>query len=380
MSENPVDAVVIGAGIGGTCAALSLAQRGARVMLVEAGDFPRHKVCGEFLSPESRATFYRLGVEDAILEAGALPVHATRIISNTGVLRVPLPPGALALSRFRLDALLWSAAKAGGVLCQAQTRVKKVADNVVETATKAIHAKAVIAAPGRGASWLKHNEPNTRATSIQAPRYIGLKAHFRNVRLEAGVVELHTWRGGYCGLVRVEDGFTNVCLLSRYDVIKERSQRAPEAFWQWLLARCPALSRRFKKAEMVTPWLATANVSFGRQLPVEPGVLRGSPGVLRCGDAAGYIHPLTGDGMAMAARSGELAGAIIGAQLRGGLSAHDAAVLYEAAWRREFAARLQWAARLEPLLTSPVLTTVAIPLLARAPRLARMAVARTRGV
>jgi flavin-dependent dehydrogenase len=85
----------------------------------------------------------------------------------------------------------------------------------------------------------------------------------------------------------------------------------------------------------VLEWLATGNVSFGGVQPV-------SRGVLHCGDAAGFIHPLTGDGMAMAARSGELAAATIGAALRGDLPKHDVAPLYERAWRREFTSRLKW--------------------------------------
>lgn len=367
------NSVIIGAGIGGTCAALSLAQRGAEVALLEAGEFPRHKVCGEFLSPESRAIFRRLGVEDAILEAGALPVHTARVVSKAGVLQLPLPPGALALSRFRLDSVLWNGARERGVLCRPQTRVKGIEGRAedlfqISTADEVIAAETVIAAPGRNANWLEHEERSTQAT-----RYLGLKAHFRDVRLEPGIVELHTWRGGYCGLVRVEEGLTNVCLLTRYDIMQQRSQRAPEAFWSWLLTQSAALSRTFTDAKRVTQWLATANVSFGKQAPAEAGVLR-------CGDAAGYIHPLTGDGMAMAARSGELAGAIIGTQLRGAISANDAAMLYDAAWRREFTSRLQWATRLEPLLTSPLLTSLAIPFLARAPQLARLAVVRTRGL
>jgi flavin-dependent dehydrogenase len=366
------DTIIVGAGIGGTCAALSLAERGAEVTLLEAGDFPRHKVCGEFLSPESRAIFKRLGVEDALLDAGALPVGNARVVARSQELDVPLPPGGLALSRYRLDEILWRAANARGIGCHSHTRVHQITGSA-EEGFKA-HASAgvytgrtAIAAPGRGASLWHHKVPDSQTT-----RYLGLKAHFRGVRLEPGTVELHPWRGGYCGLVRVEEGLTDVCLLARYDVVQQRSKRAPEAFWQWLLTQCPALAERFTNAEVATPWLATGNVSFGRQAPTEAGVLQ-------CGDAAGFIHPFAGDGMAMAARSGELAGATVSARLRGSISPNDTAALYDAAWRREFSPRLDWATRLQPLLISPLLTTLAAPIFARAPRLARFAVRRTRG-
>jgi len=373
MSETySTDAVVIGAGVGGACAALSLAQRGAQVTLLEAGELPRHKVCGEFLSPESRASFKRLGIEGEIFAAGALSVHAARIKARTREIEVPLPPGGLALSRYRLDAILWHAARERGIRCQARTRVRHTEHNPdgsfsVHAADDLITAPAVVAASGRAPGWLDHHE-----TQAPATRYLGLKAHFRGVRLEPGVVELYPWRGGYCGLVRVEEGLTDVCLLVNYDIVQEREQRAPAEFWQWLLSQQPALAKTFAEAEIATPWLATANVAFGRQEPV-------GDGILRIGDAAGYIHPFAGDGMSMAARSGELAGAIIGAQLRGGISANDACTLYEAAWRREFASRLSWATRLQPLLTSPLLTQLAAPIFAGVPALARFAVSRTRG-
>jgi menaquinone-9 beta-reductase len=183
------------------------------------------------------------------------------------------------------------------------------------------------------------------------------------------VVELHPFQGGYCGLVRVEDGLANACLLACYDVVAKRS---PDEFWAWVLAQCPALAHRLGGASRVLPWLTTANITFGAVHPA-----RGD--VLACGDAAGYIHPLAGDGMAMAARGGELVAAVIGASLRGGLRPEDAAPVYAAAWRREFRTRLRWAAVLQPLMISPPLTRPAMALLERAPRLARLAIAVTRG-
>jgi flavin-dependent dehydrogenase len=167
----------------------------------------------------------------------------------------------------------------------------------------------------------------------------------------------------------VEEGLVNVCLLARYETVKGRS---PTEFWAWLLGQNSALAQRLEGARPAMEWLATANVSFGKTHPSHDGVLY-------CGDAAGYIHPLTGDGMAMAARSGELAAAIVSASLRDGLAGKDVAPLYERAWHREFGSRLRWAARIEPLLLSPRLAGVATQLLKRVPAFARKMVLHTRG-
>jgi len=378
------DVAVIGAGVGGSCAAIALARRGVRVALLEAGKLPHHKVCGEFLSPESRAVFQRLGVNEAVLSAQPIVVSTACIVASSRKgagersLEIPLPAGALALSRFRLDQVLWDAAKAGGVLGHQNTRVRKIEavgdEFIIQTNTENFQARAVIAAVGRSATWLERGTKSEGEKTDQVRlRHFGIKTYFRGARLEPGVVELHGWRGGYCGLTRVEDGLTDVCLLARYNVMERLPQRAPDALWAWLLRECPSLARRLAGAEQVMPWLTTGNVAFETSQTV-------TNGVLRVGDAAGYIHPLTGDGMAMAARSGELAAAVLAAQLRGGIAADDAAMIYAAAWQREFGKRLKWAGVLQPLLMSPLLTTASVALLSHAPALARAVVLNTRGL
>jgi flavin-dependent dehydrogenase len=370
-TRNDIDVVVVGAGVGGAVCALALAQRGARVTLLEAARMPRHKVCGEFLSPEIKAIFARLQILHAIEKAGAARVQTARIVSGHRVLETSLSGDALALSRWRMDAVLWQAAQDAGVQCCHDTRARGIEGNardgfVVSAGGAQWRARFVVAAAGRNARL-----PGSASVAPDdgCKRYIGFKAHFRDVALQNGSVELHPFNGGYCGLVHIEDGLTNVCLLADYEVV---AGRRPAQFWEWLLQNVPSLRACAGDAQPAMPWLATANITFGAAQPLHGDVLR-------CGDAAGFIHPLTGDGMAMAARSGELAAAVVGAGLRGGLAPGDVPLLYAAAWQREFAQRLKWGARLQPLLTSPHFSTLAISLLNRLPRVAQRVVALTRG-
>ena len=372
--KNEFDIAIIGAGISGACAAIRLAKNGTRVLLLEAGEFPRHKVCGEFLSPESKSVFARLGVLETLKNAGATEVNSARVVSRNGrELNLDLPQSALGISRFQLDKILAEAAQNAGAKLVCKTRVRAVTSEnsefEISTSHENFHAQIVLNAAGRNAHWLQREEQITPASDGKATKYVGLKTHFKNSNLPIGVVELHAWRGGYCGLVQVEGGVLNACLLTRYDVLQGR---APDEFWRWLLDHLPALCARLENAEIQMPWLATGNVAFNRSTPVEENLWN-------CGDAAGFIHPLAGDGMAMAARGGELSAAILSSHLRGEISEKQAREIYELAWQREFSSRLKWAGRFQKMLIDPQFIALALAVLSRAPSLGNFAVRATRG-
>jgi flavin-dependent dehydrogenase len=366
--------------LSGCSAAISLARAGLDVALFESGPLPRHRVCGEFLSPESRATFRRLGVLSEIEAAGARPVQAARFCCQGQSADFPLGAAAgLALSRFALDPLLWNAAQSAGarVFLETKTRhIEKVENQgdgfTFDTDGGLWHADAVIYAAGRSGA--------PKPDNASARRYCGIKAHFEGADLEPGLVDMHLFKGGYCGLVRVEGGATNACLLVDYHQLRKDS---PTGFWARLLAENPGLRARLGGARQVTDWHTTANVAFEMFRPVGESDNSEKAGVARhilcAGDAAGYIHPLTGDGMAMALRAGELAATVARLQVRG-LGGIEAARLYRAAWQREFAPRLALAARLHPLAIRPQWAHALLPVLRQLPLLRGAMVRGTRGI
>ena len=383
------DVAVIGAGLGGACAALALRQRGARVAVFESAVFPRHKVCGEFLSPEIFETFARLGVAEEICAAQPAKVAQARIYApdsnNTFVtersssrslksqsVEITLPRAGWGLSRFELDTILWHAMQNAGVQTFSQTRIKNIARNdgfQLQSSDGFFNTRFVINAAGRNARLNdSHNIEHSRS-EVDTTRYVGFKAHFDNVRNYDGAVELHAFNGGYCGVGAIENGKVNVCALARYETVDGRS---PQDFWDWQLSQSASLRARMRGVTPTFPWIATANVRFGRRAPIENSVFN-------CGDSAGYIHPLTGDGMAMAARGGELAAASIASALRGEISTREAEELYTCAWHRAFKKRLRWATYLEKLLIAPHLVDPALAVLQLTPSLAQRAVLVTRG-
>jgi flavin-dependent dehydrogenase len=366
------DAAIIGGGIGGACAAIRLAQNGARVVVLEAGIFPRHKVCGEFLSPESKKVFARLGVLKAIVGAGAMEISQSQIVTRGGQkLKIVLPQSALSLSRLRLDGILIEAAQNVGAELFCKTRARSMGRNEngfeISSTRGEFFARVVLNAAGRNASFPR--QAGSTPDAKRGAKFIGLKTHFSGANFPADLVELHAWRGGYCGISQIENGLANVCLLARYDSLNGRS---PQEFWKWSLHHLPHLRARLENAEMQMPWLATSNISFGGSTP-------SAGSALHCGDAAGFIHPLAGDGMAMAARGGELAAAITSAQLRGEISEKVAREIYEKAWRREFSPRLKWSGIFQNLLIDSQLIAPALIGLSCFPLLGEHAVRATRG-
>ena len=383
MMNYPIfDVAIAGAGLGGASAAIALSQRGFKVLVLESGTFPRHKVCGEFLSSESRVSFARLGILDAIFDAGAIAVDKARIATRRGQTETSIAPSGLAISRWKLDPILWQAAQNCGAVALESTLVRGFTRSPnghsawkIETSRGQFEARTVLSATGRRAlKWADSPSIARDETAL----YAGFKTHFRDCDVPRGVVELHATRGGYCGLVRVEDDLVNACLLLRYD---EVARRSPEQIWDDFRKALPSLRRAMKNARPMMPWLATGNVAFERFSPLHricEGTADNNHKVLCCGDAAGYIHPLTGDGMAMAVRGGELAAACLSSQLRGELSEAEAAALYKSAWHREFDGRLRWAARFQNLLIHPRRAAPALALLNLVPPLARQTVRLTR--
>ena len=392
--ETDFDVVVIGAGVGGCCAAIALARQGARVVLLEAGQPGRHKVCGEFLSPEVIPTFQRLGVWGAVQDAGADPVSSVHIRGGARFrhnarqdVSFGITHEGWALGRDQLDTVLWQAATREGCDTRDHARVHDVRasghGHLIQTNAGELHARFVLGATGKHARFRRHASlesvapPGENATvserSITAEkRFVGLKAHLRGADVPRGQVHLYPVDGGYCGVVALSNGLVNVCSLVPYALTKGNT---PARTWQALLDQNSTLSAACANAEAVFPWLATGNLTFGHFRPVDEG----EDGVMRLGDAAGYIHPFSGDGMSMAARSGELAAATVGASLRGQLAADQVPPLYAAAWHREFDRRLLWASRLHYLLVRPFLYGPALSLMSRLPGSLFYATTMTRG-
>jgi flavin-dependent dehydrogenase len=289
--------VIIGGGLAGLTCAIHLLKAGHAVTLLEKNKYPHHKVCGEFISNEVRSYLLSLGIDVKAL--GATDISEISISSPSGrMLSGTLPLGGFGISRFTLDhALFNKAASLGCAFLQDVAENVDFKDNEFQIETQEnglIDAHLVIGAFGKRSVL---DQKLGRDFFSKKSHWLAVKAHYRG-NIKDNEVHLHNFEGGYCGISRVENELINVCYLSEYAQFK--AYKNIEDFQKAVLCKNPLLKAFFDDAEMVFKHPITiSQISFAKKLPVEQHILM-------IGDTAGLIHPLCGNGMAMAIHSAKL--------------------------------------------------------------------------
>ncbi|MEP7116466.1 MAG: NAD(P)/FAD-dependent oxidoreductase [Acidobacteriota bacterium] len=341
MSAPLDDVVVVGAGPAGALAALVLARQGVRVRLVDRARFPRPKLCGDSLNPGALAVLAR-HLDLRALTALGQPIHGMRLSGPGGAMvcgRYPAGIAGLSITRARLDAWLVAEAVRAGAQFDQGASVRAVATCgagvtgvVLRTASGDRHlpARLVIGADGRGSVVARQF---ALATAPAQPRRWALGVYAHGVAgVDATCGEMHVRAGSYLGIAPVVDGLTNVCLVVPY----QRAQHDVRAPWSSIAAAVAAdrlLAPRFIGATPATTPMVLGPMAVDVSLP-------GHEGVLLAGDAAGFIDPMTGDGMRLALYGGQLAAEVAADVLTGRL-ARGAAVA-ELAARRHAAFAAKW--------------------------------------
>lgn len=301
------DLIVMGGGPGGTSAAITAAREGWRVLLLERGRFPRHKVCGEFVSTESLALLtWLLGDSHPDLLRRSLPLSESRLLLDGRTVRVPVNPPAASIARYDLDLALWNAAERVGVTTLQETTVQRIeGENPFRVATSAgeFCGRSVVNATGR---W---SNLKLEGSDFNGSRWLGLKAHFHGAMEPS--VDLYFFDNGYCGVQPVSgpDGETliNVCALVRPSAAATLEQ---------VLRSHPQLDSTSRSWTPAFPAVSTFPVILRNPRPV-------SGSVLNAGDAAGFADPFVGDGISLALRGGNLASRRLSPFLRGECALHE---------------------------------------------------------
>ena len=274
MSPSPPRPVeIIGGGLAGLGLALGLRQADIPIIVHEAGRYPRHRVCGEFITSLDAPTIDRLALRPHLNDA-LLATSVAWFRDQSLVHRHDLPEPALCLSRHTLDQRLAQALiAAGGELHPDSRQPLQPAEGRVITAG--------------------------RKPDSQSP-WIGLKLHLSALPLAADL-ELHLGRRAYVGLTRIENDQVNLCGLFHRDNIDPAHRSSSDVILNHLRgAGLAHLASRLVKATAVPDSrCAVAGLDY------RSAAASDYDGSL--GDHGALIPPFTGHGMTMAFQSAALA-------------------------------------------------------------------------
>ncbi len=310
--KEKFDAVVVGAGPAGSATAVRLALAGRSVLLVDKAAFPRHKLCGEFVSPECLDHLVELGVSMDLAELNPSEITKTVFYNTKGksfaIDNTWLGKNgqhAIGLSRMALDTALMNRASEVGVtvmtnasVANVRSKAEGLIDLIVNTedAEFPVEAGLIIDATGRGRYIARQFDGNT--SSIKASQ-VAFKAHVAGARIETGASEIYSFRGGYGGCNAVEGDVSNLCFLIDASIVK-RIGNDPQQILEAVVCSNRRAAEVLSGITTATEWLSVPVARYGSLDPAP------APGVLAVGDAAAFIDPFTGSGIAMALQSSEL--------------------------------------------------------------------------
>lgn len=322
-------------------------------MLIEKKTYPFHRVCGEYISNETRPFLEKHGLFPGGFEPAIISqLQLTSV--NGRAARVPLDLGGFGISRYNFDQYLYRIALDEGVRVLTDTEVLRVNfindEFVVDTSAGVIHSRVVVGAHGKRS---KLDSEWKRGFMTRRSPYVGVKYHieFDHSR---DVIALHNFKDGYCGISAVEGGLSNLCYLTHRNNIRKHGD--VKSMEQNVLYRNPFLKDIFTNAKFLFEKPEVINeISFETKLPVENHVLM-------CGDAAGMITPLCGNGMALAIHASSIVSDAVGEYLAGRVDRSTLERNYEQKWNSLFSRRLWVGRQIQNLFGSETMSDFAVNL------------------
>lgn len=364
------DIIIIGGGLAGLTNSILLARQGLKVKLLERKAYPFHRVCGEYISNEVRDFLIR---EDLFPQKFAPPeidrFQLTSANGKSAIIKLGL--GGFGISRYAMDHFLAGKARESGVMISERT----LADGIefsdekftVKSGNTAFECRILIGAFGKRSRL----DGFLNRSFIHRPSpYLGVKYHIKYDTPD-DLISLHNFPGGYCGISNVEEGIVNLCYLSERRNLKDHGEI--KTMETQVLGNNPYLKKIFRNAEFVFDDPVVINeISFETKEPVENHIFM-------CGDAAGMITPLCGNGMAIAIHSAFVLSSLLLEFFKGKIDRSQLERMYRKKWSELFRNRL-WAGRqIQKLFGSTEASNLAVNIASNLRPVARYLVNKTHG-
>ncbi|GAB7255691.1 NAD(P)/FAD-dependent oxidoreductase [Polaribacter sp. OB-PA-B3] len=370
MNKN-FEIVIIGGGLAGLCNAINLSKFGKKVLLIEKNEYPKHKVCGEYISNEVLPYLEYLDINP--FNFGAVKIEEFQLSTTKNkLITAKLPLGGFGISRYKLDFILSEKAKENGVIILQDSVLnvdfKEDFFNIETKENKSFYSKICIGAFGKRSvldvklerDFIKKKSP-----------YLGVKIHVKGT-FQENLVALHNFKGGYCGVSKVENNAINLCYITNFSSFKK--YKNIEDFQENVVFKNRFLKEMFQNSEPI--WeqpLSISQISFETKKPVENNMIM-------CGDSAGMIHPLCGNGMSMAIQAAQIASKLILNYLNGTIETRkDLEKQYIRQWNQQFKWRLKMGHFIAMLFRKDKIASLLLSILKKIPFLLPIIIKQTHG-
>ncbi len=372
--SDSYDIVIIGGGLAGLCAAIHLGSH-YNVLLIEKQSYPSHKVCGEYISNEMLPYLKSLGIDP--FKNGAKDIKRFEMSTHDGsLIKAVLPLGGFGISRYTFDQLLFEKVKKGCDTIKDTVTSIDFNEGLAAAKTFQIQTKAAKSYTARyvlGAFGKRSNLDVQLKRSFIAEKspWLGVKAHY-SLDMPEDLVSLHNFDGGYCGVSQVENGVVNVCYLTSYESFKKVGDIG--TFQKGVMSKNRHLQRVFEEGKCL--WdqpISISQISFSAKEPVKDHILM-------IGDSAGMIHPLAGNGMAMAIYSAQMVSELlIEEDINDEANRKNIESMYTKQWNTAFVSRLKTGRSVQRLLLSPLATKISLQAARLFPRIVPAIIKKTHG-
>lgn len=303
---------------------------------------------------------------------GAKRISKFEITDSKGFpLKADLPLGGFGISRYAFDNLLFEAIKDKVEIIFDTVEKVIFKENIFTVTTQrkdVLYADFVIGAFGKRSNidfFL-----NRRFMKQPSP-WLAVKTHY-DFDFDEDTVALHNFNGGYCGLSKTETNTVNACYLTTFKSFKKYGDI--DTFQKKELSKNPFLDEFFKKAKPVFKKpLTISQISFQKKEPVENHIFM-------IGDSAGLIHPLCGNGMAMAIRSAQLFSELfLKAFQKSDFDRNNLEKEYSNHWQKEFGSRLKTGRFIQRILMNPLSSKLGFSMAKSIPSLIPKLIEKTHG-